>query len=162
MVLLRIVADSKGVSLLRVVLDTNVLISACWSPGGLEAQIVAMALDGHLTWCVTDAVVAEYREVAARPKFAARRDAFARLLAGVSVAHRVAPGPPADGAQDAATDPDDNRLLECAAGAQAHWLITGNLRHFPATWQGTRIGNARQFVTEALGWPAPELPSTDP
>jgi uncharacterized protein len=143
---------------MRVVLDTNVLISACWSPGGLEARIVAMALDGRLIWCVTGAVLAEYREVAARPKFAARRECFARLLAHLDAAELVAPGPPAS----AATDPDDNRLLECAAGAQAHWLITGNLRHFPATWQGTRIGNARQFVTEALGWPPPESPSAGP
>ena len=120
--------------------------------------MLAMALDRRLTWCVTEAVLAEYREVADRPKFATRRACFTRLLAGLAIAHLVTPGP----VTDASLDPDDNRLLECASGAGAHWLVTGNLRHFPPAWQGTRIGNARQFLTEGLGPPPPESPSTGP
>ena len=143
---------------MRVVLDTNVLISACWSPGGREAELVRMAVARELIWCVTEEVLAEYREVAARPKFASRRASFDHVLAALPAAERVPPGARAN----AATDPDDNRLLECAAGARADWLITGNLRHFPSHWQGTRIGNARQFFTEGLGRPPAEWPSADP
>jgi putative PIN family toxin of toxin-antitoxin system len=125
-----------------MVLDTNVLISACWSPGGLEAKLVQMAIDRKVTLCVTDIVLAEYRDVARRPKFAAQRPCFDRLLAEIeAVAEVVEPSEPAA----AAPDDDDNRLLECAAGAEAKWLITGNLRHFPVYWRGTRIANARQF-----------------
>lgn len=128
----------------RAVLDTNVLISACWSPAGLEAELVRLALARQVIWCATEAVLAEYREVARRPKFSSRRDCFTKMLADLeAVVERVEPGPECT----AAIDPDDNLLLECAAGAGAHWLITGNLRHFPAEYQGTRIGNARQFLT---------------
>ena len=144
---------------MRVVLDTNVLISACWSPGGLEGRLVTLVLEGQLTACVTEAVMAEYREVAQRPKFATRAVCFERMIACFEkLAEVVKPGP----ATEAATDPDDNRLLECADGAAARWLITGNLRHFPGQHQGTHIVNARQFFTEGLGRPPAEWPSADP
>ncbi len=144
---------------MRVVLDTNVLISACWSPGGLEGRLVALVMEGQLTACVTEAVLAEYREVAQRPKFATRAVCFERMIACLDkLAELVKPG----SATAAATDPDDNRLLECAHGAAAPWLITGNLRHFPSDWKDTQIVNARQFFTANPGLLKPESPSTGP
>lgn len=143
---------------MRLVLDTNILISACWSPGGLEAELIRRTLSGEFTWCVTEEVLAEYRDVARRPKFADRAECFRQMLADLAQAVLVTPGPRVA----AAADEDDNRLLECATGARADWLITGNLRHFPVVWQGTRIANARQFFTEALGRPPRESPSAGP
>src|SRR6516162_10259595 len=61
-----IVANS---TIVRVVLDTNVLLSACWSPGGLEARLVQLSISAQLSACVSPAVVAEYRDVLSRPKF---------------------------------------------------------------------------------------------
>ena len=43
-------------------------------------------------------------------------------------------------------DPDDNMFLECAEAAQSAYLVTGNLRHFPASWQGTAIVTARMML----------------
>jgi predicted nucleic acid-binding protein len=43
-------------------------------------------------------------------------------------------------------DEPDNRFLECAEAAKADFLITGNLRHFPKEWKGTRVVTARQFA----------------
>lgn len=144
---------------MRVVLDTNVLISACWSPSGLEGRLVALVLQGQLTACVTESVMAEYREVARRPKFATRAVCFDRMIASfATIAAVVLPGVPTT----AATDPDDNRLLECAHGAAAQWLITGNLRHFPSVYQCAHIVNARQFFTANPGLLDPEWPSASP
>ncbi len=140
-------------------LDTNVLISACWSPGGLEARLVRMAVERDVTLCVTDVVMAEYRDVARRPKFSAQRECFDRMLAEIeAVAEVVEPSERVE----AAPDDDDNRLLECAAGAGARWLITGNLRHFPVLWRGTQVANARQFFTANPGLSAGESPSANP
>lgn len=144
---------------MRVVLDTNVLISACWSPNGLEGRLVALVLQGELTACVTGAVMAEYREVAKRPKFATRTACFETMIACFDkIAELVQPG----AAAEAATDPDDNRLLECAHGAGAQWLITGNLRHFPSVYQFAQIVNARQFFTANPALLEPEWPSAGP
>jgi predicted nucleic acid-binding protein len=48
----------------------------------------------------------------------------------------------------AASDPDDNKFLECAEAAKADFLGTGKLRHFPKERKGTRILNARQVIEE--------------
>jgi putative PIN family toxin of toxin-antitoxin system len=133
--------------LVRVVLDTNVLISACLKPGGLEARVAGMAVAGALEACVTDEVLAEYREVLGRAKFQAWREASDALLGAFTkrTVH-VTGGAPVQ----AAGDEDDNRFLECAAASGAEFLITGNLRHYPAVWGCTRVVNARAFLDDYL------------
>jgi len=125
-----------------VVLDTNILISACLKPAGLEARVTAMAVAGSLEACVTAEVMAEYREVLTREKFRKWRDEAAALLDSITQsAARVIAGPPLHDA----TDEDDNRFLECAAASNAEFLITGNRRHYPAESGMTKIVNARMF-----------------
>jgi predicted nucleic acid-binding protein len=51
----------------------------------------------------------------------------------------------------ACTDPDDDIFLECAQAARAAYLVTGNLKHFPATWLDTRIVTARRFLESIAG-----------
>jgi putative PIN family toxin of toxin-antitoxin system len=128
--------------LVRVVLDTNVLISACLKPGGLEARVAAMAAAGEVEACVTDEILAEYRDVLGRDKFRAWRDASETLLSALKrrTVHVLGGAP-----IQASNDDDDNRFLECAAASGAAFLITGNLRHYPAAWGCTRIVNARSF-----------------
>ena len=66
-------------------------------------------------------------------------DAIARIRAIVSIVSptvRVA----------AARDPDDNHFLECAEAAQADYLVTGNIRHFPEVWKETRTVTPREFL----------------
>jgi putative PIN family toxin of toxin-antitoxin system len=126
---------------MRVVLDTNILISACWTPTGNEAQVVARA--GQLTFCVSPALEAEYRDVASRKKFAKHRDSLNALIDQIlAAAIIVHPAP----ACTACSDPDDNQLLDCALAANAQYVITGNLRHFPALWQGIQVINARTLL----------------
>ncbi len=127
---------------MRVVLDTNILISACLKPGGLEANLVTLAISGRLTACASPAVLTEYQEVLFRPKFAGVRGVAGETLSSLErallIVHptatvRVSP------------DEDDNRFLECASAAHADFLVSGNLRHYPLSWGDTRIVNARQF-----------------
>ena len=40
----------------------------------------------------------------------------------------------------------DNRFLECAAEAQADYLVTGNTRHFPQSHKTTKVVTGRQFL----------------
>lgn len=51
----------------------------------------------------------------------------------------------------AAQDPDDNIFLECAEAAQADYLVTGNLRHFPDQWRKTRVVGPRELIGCLLG-----------
>jgi uncharacterized protein len=136
------IVDCGKLDLVRVVLDTNVLISACLKPGGLEARVAGMAVAGELDACVTDEILAEYEDVLGREKFRAWRDASEALLRALAQSTvYVAGGAPIH----ASDDDDDNRFLECAATSGAAFLITGNLRHYPPAWGCTRVVNARGF-----------------
>jgi uncharacterized protein len=133
----------------RVVLDTNILVSACWKPGGLEAQVADLATAGQITACVSPQVLAEYRDVLSRPKLASVSGRAQDLLAAIG---RNALPVDATTQITESIDDDDNRFLECAVAAAADYLITGNLRHYPSeltALHGTiRIVNARTFLKE--------------
>lgn len=129
--------------MLGVVLDTNVLVSALLTRRGFEASALDLALAGRAQLFISPPILAEYDEVLRRPKFNLTRTSVDRLLRKLqdrsTLVHpksRVAASP----------DDDDNRFLECAETAGAHYLVTGNLKHYPASWRRTRIVTARQFV----------------
>ena len=53
----------------RVVIDTNVLISALLTEAGAEAKVLLAVQSRQLEWCVSEPILAEYYEVIKRPKF---------------------------------------------------------------------------------------------
>lgn len=132
---------------MKAVLDTNVLVSACWKPDGLEASTVALGLAGAYAICISPQVLAEYRDVLARKKLRALSDRAEAMLSGLE---RVAVSYEPAARIDAARDEDDNRFLECAFAAEANYLVTGNLRHYPDICGITRIVNARRFLSECF------------
>jgi putative PIN family toxin of toxin-antitoxin system len=132
---------------MRVVLDTNVLVSALLAPNGNEAVVVRLALSGKFETGVSPAILTEYYEDLGRPRFKFSRVKldifFDRFLAQGTMVH---PRNTVAGSNDSS----DNRFLECAETIRANYLITGNLRHFPAVWKATRILNAREFMEQAV------------
>ena len=130
---------------MRVVLDTNILISACWSPGGIEELVLRYGLAGRFKIATSADLWTEYREVLGRAKFAKLRDRIEPMLLQLA-AKALLFSPQVR--VSAASDEDDNRVLECALAAQASYVVTGNLKHFPVDWPHARIMNARQFLTE--------------
>jgi putative PIN family toxin of toxin-antitoxin system len=135
---------------IRVVLDTNVVVSAHLNSEGYEGSVLDLALSGKLRMFVSEAILREYESVLRRPKFRLKPLDVSRSLRLLQAAARVvAPY----GQLNAARDPGDNRFLECAEAAKADYLVTGNKRHFPKQWRQTLIVNAR----ELLEWTIPEM-----
>ena len=129
--------------MIRVVLDTNVVVSAHLNEEGLEATVFLLALSGRIVLCVSEPVLAEYAGVLRRRKFALDPSRIARSLETIRRASRkVRP----KRSLTACLDPEDNRFLECAEAARAAYLITGNKRHFPSRWGKTQVVNAREFL----------------
>jgi len=136
---------------IRVVLDTNVVVSAHLNSEGYERGVLDLALSGKLRMFVSEAILREYESVLRRPKFRLKpRSVSHSLLLLRAAARVVAPY----GQINAARDPGDNRFLECAEAAKADYLVTGNKRHFPRQWRQTLIVNAR----ELLEWTIAEMP----
>ena len=65
--------------MIRVVIDTNVLVSAMISLSGNEALLLLAVKQGFMKPCLSPAVLEEYPEVLARPEFAFSRDEIAAL-----------------------------------------------------------------------------------
>lgn len=114
---------------MRIVLDTNVLVSGLLNPYGAPSQIVQIAAQGEISLCFDARLLGEYREVLLRPRFdfgAEHVDALLEQIRvyGISVATRALTYP--------LPDRDGEAFLEVAIAAAAEYLVTGNLRHYPA------------------------------
>ncbi len=128
---------------MRVVLDTNIVVSAMLSPAGTAADVLRLGLHRHVQLCVSDAILEEYEGVLRRPKFRRPPQVVSALMKSIrAVAEKVEPTK----TLSVSTDEADNRFLECAETAGADYLVTGNKQHFPDSWGRTRIINARQMV----------------
>src|SRR2546430_15847830 len=65
---------------LRLVIDTNIVISAALKPDGLQRTVFLLAITKPARLYVSDAIVAEYREVLARPGLEIRKGLRQQLL----------------------------------------------------------------------------------
>jgi len=128
----------------KVVLDTNVLVSGFLNPYGPPGSIVGFAASGDLTLCYDARILAEYREVLLRPKFGLDAQAVDDFLAQVE-----AEGEPVTAAPLPHRFPDrsDEPFLEAALSARAECLVTGNREHFPARLcLGMKVLSPAEFV----------------
>ncbi len=129
---------------LRLVIDTNVVVSAAVKPDGLQRTVVLLALSKPLHWYVSDLILKEYDLVLARPELKIRRSLRQQLLQLVRnrvrvITRSVLPQVTSDAA--------DNIFIECADAARADYLITGNQRHFPRFWKSTTVITSREFLS---------------
>ncbi len=128
---------------LRLVLDTNVVVSAALNPRGLSRYVLLLATTRPAKLYLSSSLLAEYRSVLARRELGIRRGLQLQLLDLLKNRGRlVSPSRTVH----AASDPADNIFLECADEARADYLITSNLRHFPKFWKATKILTSREFM----------------
>lgn len=113
--------------MLRVVLDTNQLISSLLSTQGPQRSLIDAWRRREYVLLIAPGQIDEVGEVLARPKIKkkypippADRDAFLHLLRQDAVLLPQAPGP------GVCRDPDDDQLLACADAGGADHLVTGD------------------------------------
>ena len=130
---------------MRLVVDTNVLVSGLLTPFGPPGVIVALIAGGRLRLCYDPRILAEYDEVLHRPSFAFEEEDVAAFLAQVRAeGELVVPTALSIGLPHV----DDEPFLEVAEAAMVEFLVTGNLRHFPGGDWNTRIVSPRQFLDQ--------------
>ena len=129
--------------MIRVVLDTNIVVSAMLRSGGMPEAIFNLAIDRVIQLYISEPILAEYEEVLNRPRLNMHPEKVANALFKIREAGTVVrPSAPVT----AASDPDDNVFLECAEAAEAHYVITGNRDDFPEKWASALILTPRQFL----------------
>jgi putative PIN family toxin of toxin-antitoxin system len=129
---------------LRLVIDTNIVVSAALKPDGLQRTVLLFAITRPARLYVSDAIIAEYREVLSRPDLKIRRGLRLQLLQLIkNHSQLVSPARPLHVAKDRG----DDKFLECADAARADYLVTGNQRHFPRFWKKTTVITSREFIS---------------
>jgi putative PIN family toxin of toxin-antitoxin system len=131
---------------LRVVFDTNVLISAFVFPGGAPETAFRAALSGRITLVTSPALLAELARVLA-DKFGWEDpmvEAVARQLARIGLV--VRPNTPLSVIEQ---DPDDDRVLEAAREGSADVIVSGD-RHLLelGSWEGIGIVRFVELLEE--------------
>lgn len=135
---------------MRIVLDTNVLVSGLLTPFGASAQIVRMVASGRLVVCYDARILTEYEDVLRRPKFDfsdAEVSALLDQIEGEGISLATVP------LETALPDREDEPFLEVAVAANAESpddevpLVTGNSKHYPEeSRQGVPVVSPRFFV----------------
>ena len=128
---------------MKIVLDTNVLISGLLIPNSNPDKILKWILDELITVCVDERIVAEYREVLDRGGWPFRED---RALDILELIDDRAIWIRANPLNMSLPDSDDRMFIEVAVSAKADALITGNRKHFPAQAAGIPILAPSRFI----------------
>ena len=108
---------------MRVVLDTNVLLSALFTRGICEALLDALLESETCRVVLSEHILAEFRGHAAK-KFGAPADEVERAVD--LLRQRVEIVEPAPLSPDACTDPDDLPVLGTGVAGRADVLVTGD------------------------------------
>jgi putative PIN family toxin of toxin-antitoxin system len=111
----------------KVVLDTNVLVSALWSEQGKPYLILEMLIIGEIEPYYNDDILEEYNEVLSRGKLGFSEEKVARLL---SVIIETGISEDAQKSIVPLIDEDDRKFYDIAR-ANGAILITGNKKHYP-------------------------------
>ncbi len=115
---------------MKVLIDTNVLVSAALRDKDPEAVILFIAAQPDWEWIVSAEILTEYREVLSRPKFALpdeTRQHWFELLEAFTTRVEV------EAAFNFPRDQKDARFLACALVANAEFFITGDRDFTQAT-----------------------------
>lgn len=133
---------------MRAVLDTNVVMSAIFF-GGIPFDVLTAWHNGRFELVVSEAVMGEYREIAARMKTKFPTIAPERWLSYIeSHATMVFAAP---FATPVCEDSDDDVFLACAAAANAKIVCSGD-RHLLACngWNSIEVLTPRMFYNRLI------------
>lgn len=130
---------------MRVVFDTNVLISALIFPGGKGELALLRVMDGKDHLLLSRAIVGKLLAVLAR-KFARDREELARVAVYFGdLAEMVEPQVHVG----ILADEPDNRILECAIAGNAERVVTGDKRMLALKrHEGIAIVSLRSYLDE--------------
>ena len=129
---------------MRIVLDTNVLVSGLLTPFGSSGEIVRMVFSGELILCIDARILSEYKEVLNRPKFNFDKNKIAILIDFIMQYGQVVSSSPL---KRPLPDPDDEPFLEVAIAGKVKILITGNKVHYPSvSRKGIKVLSPSEFI----------------
>ena len=130
----------------RVVLDTNILVSALIGNSYPKQIIFDCILEQKIIVCISPQIMKEYKEVLNRPKFDKFKDFKKKSLILLDYFERIAEYHEPTIKLDFISDEADNRFLELAFTANAQYIVTGNFTDFNfSEYESIKIVSPKYF-----------------
>ena len=129
---------------MRIVADTNVLVSALIFPGGPPEAVYRLVLEDRIELVTSRPLLAELGRVLAE-KFGWENERAEEAVA--QLVRLAAIVDPRETIADIEADPADNRVLEAAAEGEADAIVSGD-RHLLAlkSWRGIAVESPATFL----------------
>lgn len=132
---------------MRVVLDTNVLISAFISRQGLPFQVIKLWIEGDYDLVTSPWQIEEFRNTSRYERIRKRVNraeigTFVNALRGNAVVVETLPS------VELSPDPDDNFIIATALAGEARYIVSGDKGHLQSLEkvQGISILTVRDFL----------------
>lgn len=113
---------------MRIVIDTNVIVSALMNREGVPARILSSILEGKLCILFDDRIIKEYFDVLLKEKFGFNLKIIYEMIEQFKLTGEYVN---ALLSNIKFTDETDKKFYEVYKSGQAQYLITGNVKHFP-------------------------------
>ncbi len=136
----------------RIVIDTNILVSAILTPKGNPAKILKLVLEGKLNLIISPAILEETQQVLRYPRLVklmiknkiTKKEVYDFLGKMSKVAVITPDKLEIDAIPD---DPADNKILACGLEGEADYIISGD-HHLTdlKIFQGIKIVNPATFL----------------
>ena len=130
---------------MKIVLDTNIVVSALLSPHGLPAKILNLVLNGNVTMIYDNNILSEYIDVLGREYLKINRELVNIVLGFIEKDCEYKIAVPQN---KPFSDEDDRIFYELFKSGDVDYLITGNKKHFP---KEKGIVTAREFIDIEYG-----------
>jgi putative PIN family toxin of toxin-antitoxin system len=113
---------------MKIVADTNVIVSGLLNPEGKPAQILNLILNQKLILLYDNRILSEYSDVLHRKKFKFPHFLIEPIIDFVKMDGEYVAAEPV---KEKLPDESDTKFLEVALTGEAKYLITGNTSHYP-------------------------------
>jgi len=130
---------------MKIVLDTNVIVSALLSPTGVPARILSLVLDGFITIFYDNKILVEYLDVLNRERLKIDKDLINLVVDFINKEGEFRTARPLT---VQFIDEDDRIFYELYKTGGIDFLVTGNIRHFP---REKGIVSPRKFLEKMNG-----------
>jgi putative PIN family toxin of toxin-antitoxin system len=113
---------------MRVILDTNIIVSAFLNPKGIPGEILSLVLMHKIIICYGNKIFSEYTDVLSRSKFNFDNDLVNNFLEFIRNNGEYIVAEPQAIQFD---DEDDKIFYDVFKSSDAEYIITGNKKHYP-------------------------------
>jgi putative PIN family toxin of toxin-antitoxin system len=113
---------------MKIVLDTNIIVSAFINPKGTPGEIISLILARKITICYDNRILSEYTEILKRSKFDFDNILIDEFLSFIKENGEYIIAEPQ---KTKFSDEDDKIFYDVYKSSDANYIITGNKKHFP-------------------------------